>query len=336
MKILYLGPRINIENPVISGGVGVLFEDLLLQMKHEGVEYAVVNTNKLHFKSKLVAYIYILGHFFGKFWKYDHISLHGTYNDYVFIAPVVVFMSKIFNKKVSLRKFAGNMDNLYANSNLIYKILIRYILTHSDINFFETKYLVHYFYKYNQNTFWFPNVRKSTIFRTKKSYNKKFVFMGHVKDEKGIKLLCQVSNLLSNEYTIDIFGSLVDGYTEEYFKHYKLNYKGVVEPSEVTKILSDYDVLILPSYREGYPGVIIEALSVGLVVIATSLDGIKEMINEKMAILIDTGNVQQLQKAIESFDKIKYVQMSEAALMQFKLFDSEIYTKKFLKRISNV
>jgi glycosyltransferase involved in cell wall biosynthesis len=94
--------------------------------------------------------------------------------------------------------------------------------------------------------------------------------------------------------------------------------------------MCQYDVLILPSHREGYPGVIIEALSVGLPIIATNLDGIKEMIDEKCAIFIHPNNPDEICDALSSINIESYPSFAENALICFEKFDSHEQTKKFI------
>ena len=68
----------------------------------------------------------------------------------------------------------------------------------------------------------------------------------------------------------------------------------------VAQWLAAANVLALPSYREGYPNVVIEALSCGRPVIATDVGGIPELVNESSGILVAPRDSQALAKAIEA------------------------------------
>ncbi|PIN81144.1 hypothetical protein COV11_02615, partial [Candidatus Woesearchaeota archaeon CG10_big_fil_rev_8_21_14_0_10_30_7] len=73
-------------------------------------------------------------------------------------------------------------------------------------------------------------------------------------------------------------------------------------------IMKSCTLFILPSYREGTPRVITEALACGLPVIATNIDGIPEQImNEKNGILFSPGDVDFLEKLVvgENWRQIK-------------------------------
>jgi glycosyltransferase involved in cell wall biosynthesis len=115
---------------------------------------------------------------------------------------------------------------------------------------------------------------------------------------------------------------------------YKAVYKNPLTHQEVLEIMYQYDVLVLPSYREGYPGVVIEALSIGLPVIVTNLSGIKEMVDENCAVFIKPGSSDDIVRAIVSFNNENYSVFSTNALKYFEYFDSEQHTIKYLNRIN--
>ncbi len=333
-KFLVLGPMANDnERP---GGFTVSVSIFLYQLEKHKIDFEIINTNKVNYKYKGIALIKIYWLFFKNLRKSSHISLHGSDHDYIYLAPIVVFFSKLFNKTVCLRKLAGSFREEYKNSSALKKAFVRYALSNSNINFFQTKYLVHYFKQFNNNTSWFPTVRmkpKINIDR-KKVYQKRFIYLGHIYPEKGVDLILEVSNLLDDSYHIDLYGPVTDEkYNELLWKKYKnISYKGVLAPDDVMKTLNKYDVLILPSYREGYPGVITEAFSLGIPVIATKLESIMEMVDEGSGILIDVNNVEQLKNAILSFNNRNYKDFSKSALENFEKFDAKIRINEIIEK----
>jgi glycosyltransferase involved in cell wall biosynthesis len=70
---------------------------------------------------------------------------------------------------------------------------------------------------------------------------------------------------------------------------------GTVPPAEVARLMRSSDLLCLPSYMEGRPNVVNEAMASALPVIATRIGGIPDMVEEgKTAFLHDPGNVEEL------------------------------------------
>jgi glycosyltransferase involved in cell wall biosynthesis len=335
-KLLLIGPLENKKDSSKSGGTVVLFELFLHELQEKKIEFDTIDTLKENYPNPFFAFVSIVFKLTRLVKKHEYISLHATANSLVVIGPVVIILSKIFNKKTSIRKFAGNFHEVYQASNIFRKKLIEFVLKNSTINFFETKYLVDYFRQYNKNTFWFPNVRRQYIIPDlPRNFLKRFVYVGTINEEKGIDEIITVSSRLSDEYTLDLYGPILESkYSKELFRKQKVNYLGSLSPADMLKVLNTYDVLVLPSYREGYPGVIIEAFSLGIPVVTTRLEGIAEMVEDyKNGLLIDAGNSEQLFNAIKSFETIDYAQLSYNALKSFKHFDSTVQTNLFLERL---
>lgn len=71
---------------------------------------------------------------------------------------------------------------------------------------------------------------------------------------------------------------------------------------DVPQILSAIDIFVLPSYREGMPRSIIEAMMSGKPVIASNIRGCREeIVNGETGILIEPRNVNELENAIRKF-----------------------------------
>jgi glycosyltransferase involved in cell wall biosynthesis len=208
--------------------------------------------------------------------------------------------------------------------------------------FLETKFLVSFFEKMiNEKTKlkWTPNVRQN-IYKTKpvRSFSKKFVFISQIKKTKGIDEILEVVNTLPAEYTIDIYGPIVEDRYNEVFKRSK-NYYGNLNPSQVITVLNNYDVLLLPTYYngEGYPGIIIEAFSLGIPVITTNWKSIPEIVtNGENGILINIQDTTALKKAILQIDNKLYEKISFNAYKTFsENFDSERINSEIVHLLIN-
>ncbi|AVH69087.1 glycosyltransferase family 4 protein [Nostoc sp. 'Lobaria pulmonaria (5183) cyanobiont'] len=80
----------------------------------------------------------------------------------------------------------------------------------------------------------------------------------------------------------------------------EITFLGWINSEKRDEVLSQADVFILPSYNEGLPLAIVEAMSWSLPVISTPVGGIPELvISNKNGLLVPPGNIQQLSEAME-------------------------------------
>ncbi len=76
---------------------------------------------------------------------------------------------------------------------------------------------------------------------------------------------------------------------------------GVLSPPQVAQQLRQADIFCLPSYTEGSPNVVKEAMASGLPVVATRAGGIPDLVRDNVnGCLYDAGDVNALKKCIAS------------------------------------
>lgn len=326
--ILTIGPRNFRNGDGRTGGIVVLFENWLSYCYKKDVPIKLIDTNKNNYKNKFSAYFSILRQVLLKSRGCEQIFLHGTFNDYLLIAPWALLIGKLTGKKVILRKFAGNFAEAYQNSNRLKRYVLHWTLANSNLLFWETKALVKFGSSINPNSVWFPNVRKSSAFKRpeERPYENRFVFLSRVEKEKGILLLVEAFKHLGNDYSLDVYGPL-NGIKQEELLSSNISYKGIVPSDSVSTVLAEYDVLILPTLwkAEGYPGIIIEAYSVGLPVIASRIGAIPEIVGDsRTGFLIEPGSMNEIVKSVKMFDDNNYSTYASNAMRTFKSFDADI------------
>ena len=120
------------------------------------------------------------------------------------------------------------------------------------------------------------------------SGNRKFIFAGRYERRKGIEELTQVIKGMDNSLTFE-FDFIGDIPELKKITSPKIKYHGTIrDASEIKKIISSCDVLVCPSYAEGMPNVIMEAMARGLAVIASDVGAVAEMVSGENGILIQT------------------------------------------------
>lgn len=124
------------------------------------------------------------------------------------------------------------------------------------------------------------------------------LFLGAINEQKGIFDLLKVINEHKIEWAeklvLHVGGNQEVERLQEYVKEHELNkvvvYEGWVNGEKKVELLNLMDVFILPSYVEGLPIAVLEALSYGKPVITTPIGGIPEVVNEDNGFLFAPGD----------------------------------------------
>lgn len=339
--MLVLGKRTSGSKNV--GGAIVLSEQFLSSLNYYNIEYEFVDLNYRNNYGKLIAFFRINILIVWKAFKSRKIILNYSNNGVLIYLFPLLFISIFNSKKLILRFFGTNFKAFLDSQFKPVQSLIKFVVSRADLVFFEEKNQIKELQSLNKNIQWFPNVRWSPNHLSNKigndMFDGKFIFLGHIRKEKGVDLLLEAKLRLGDLFDLKMFGEKIN-YTcpPHLLPIFSKVYMGVLAQEEVIPELCKYDVLILPSYKEGYPGVIIEAFSVGLPVIASDLQGIQEMTEEHKAsaILIPVDNIEELIKAILYFDKVNYPFHKQNALNAFKQFDATIQMPRIFNLINSL
>jgi glycosyltransferase involved in cell wall biosynthesis len=115
---------------------------------------------------------------------------------------------------------------------------------------------------------------------------------------------------------------------------------GRVAPDEVQRFLQAADFLVLPSYSEGMPQAVLEAMNCGLPVVATRVGGVPEaVIDGETGLLVEAKNVDQLRGAMERMitDKAFRLTAGQKGLTRARaVFDPERNARTFADALSSL
>jgi len=154
----------------------------------------------------------------------------------------------------------------------------------------------------------------------------RLLFVGSLVKPKGIDILLRALSLIDRNIHTTIAGggpeysSLVNlchslNLTE------RVEFIGPVPPSEIPSLMADHQLLVLPSHWEGRPNVVLEAMAAGMPVVATDIDGTRELIEDGVTgFLVPPNNPKLLAKAISALtmDKALLSKMGERARAKIK------------------
>ena len=136
----------------------------------------------------------------------------------------------------------------------------------------------------------------------------KILFVGHNVREKGIFELVEACSSIEN-ITLDIYGpqdDIIHNELNQWIKEHnfegQINFKGLQPQVEVYKAMREATLFVLPTYTEGFPYVIVEAMANGCPIITTPVGAIQEMLtfdNELTGYLVKPKDMSGLRNQIE-------------------------------------
>jgi glycosyltransferase involved in cell wall biosynthesis len=178
-----------------------------------------------------------------------------------------------------------------------------------------------------------------------------FLFIGRLLYDKGVSELVEAFNLLSEDYpnvVLKLIGALDIGnpsaiseaqLKEWLYQNKNIKYLGL--SNNLPEIIAPVDCVVLPSYREGLPKSLLEAMSMAKPIITTNVPGCSQLIDEgKNGILCEARNVLSLFEALRHMVKLQ-VNSRESmgqhgrSLVEQK-YDEQIIVKEYDKLIAQL
>jgi len=136
----------------------------------------------------------------------------------------------------------------------------------------------------------------------------RLVFVGHLVDRKGVDILIEAVDLLKDDFsfTLDIYGEGSEGkkygeMVENKRLSHIVNFKGLINNDRLSKVLPDYTCLILPSRKETFGIVLIEAMACGIPVVVSKVGAAEEIVSQgESGVLVDAFDPASLARGIKS------------------------------------
>ena len=103
----------------------------------------------------------------------------------------------------------------------------------------------------------------------------------------------------------------------------RVNFLGWIDIDELKHIYRVCDIFVMPSYTEGVPRTVLEAMSNGLAVVATRVGGIPEVVEDNgSGIIVERRNVDELKNALRKLilDRSLRERMAKSGLARSRLF----------------
>ncbi len=135
----------------------------------------------------------------------------------------------------------------------------------------------------------------------------RFLFLGRYERRKGIEELNQAINELIKQPGLNAEFQFIGPIPEEKrIAHQQVVYHGEIRSREgVQELMRKCDVLLCPSWSEGMPNVILEAMAAGLAVVATNVGATNVLVSERTGWLLKEPNPLEIQGTLENILRLK-------------------------------
>lgn len=175
----------------------------------------------------------------------------------------------------------------------------------------------------NANVVLLPNpINTSKLPEYNGELKKQVVFLGWAVPTKGLTELVAAWNTVGKEYPdykLVVIGQSKPEYLETLKASVKVDnieFMGEIPHDKAMETVAESEIFILPSYTEGFPNAVVEAMALKKAVIATDVGAIPEMLEDDCGVLIKPKNIDEIVIALRKVlsNKGFRIKLSENAL----------------------
>lgn len=285
--------------------------------------------------------------YFAVFKKYDVLHLQLSERLSFFRKSIILALGKFLGMHVIVHHHGAELIPFYLSSSSVYKKITRYVVNSADINIVLGKvwkdFLVDEIGIDSKKVCIKANSAKDvllnkTVQRTSPWH---FLVLANLSPRKGIgELLDAISMLRKHGFPAKL--TLAGGGEISHYKRICRNLKideyctftGWINSEAAYELLLNSSALVLPSYNEGLPMTIIEALSAKLPIVTTAVGSIPEfLLDEVHCLFVTPGSPEEifnsLKRIAEDSDLRKLLTDNGRNLYESK-FDTESYMQDML------
>lgn len=276
--------------------------------------------------------------------KPDIVHVHFAAGKDFWQKAVFMLISKMFKNKTILHMHSGKFPEFYNTSrrkNLIkrlmhmgdgiivltkgWEVFYREILRCKNIHILNNSIDLEVITRYASHH--------------KRSKTKRMLFVGRIETPKGIyELLWALKKLRDMDIHLYVMGPFMKNEKEiralcdKYGISDKITFLGIILGDERFKYFANADIFVLPSYSEGLPLSILEAMAFGMPVVATDVGAISEVVKKNNGILVRPKDADELSKAIrriiDSMERKDYKESNITVIRE--KYTKQVFEKKLL------
>lgn len=277
--------------------------------------------------------------------EYDILNIH-TSREFLFMKDIKLakFVAKRYRVQTVVTVHVGTVETVFRRIEFFKHILVADINTYVNKMIFLSEEMKKQFINigvkpeicevlYNFHNL-IPVVETQSLSDLSDLH---LLYVGAIHREKGIIELLKALNELSEyDFRLDICGKLTDPSIESEFKRLtnclgnKVKIHGYVSGRSKTELFERADILILPSYHEGLPLVVLEALASGTAIISTPVGATPEILDEKSVLWVEIKSIVDIKNAVIKLllDQKLLSSMKQYNRMVSKQYSLDVHIKK--------
>lgn len=237
--------------------------------------------------------------------KIDIIHVHMSERASIYRKRIIMEYAKIKRTKIILHMHGAEFEILYKQMNKFKQDFVRKTLNFADKIIILGEYWKEFIGELVDEPSKICVVYNAVEVPEKYEYsieNNIILFLGSVSKRKGIYIFLEalknVSNLLQNSFEVKIYGPSVEEDITDKVKRLGLEkwveYGGWLNEIDKKEVLKRSAINVLPSFNEGLPMTILEAMSYGVPTITTTVAAIPEVVNNNNGALVSPGDIEAL------------------------------------------
>ncbi|WP_028449244.1 glycosyltransferase family 4 protein [Chitinibacter tainanensis] len=271
-----------------------------------------------------------------------HMSMNGSF----WRKLLMCLISKVFFAKFVLHLHGSEFKVFFTTSSFFTRCLVIFLFRRSSAVIVLSENWADYI---RESMGIQPVVVNNYVDVRRQLLNRKaghILFLGAFIKRKGIYDLLQAVKVLSQKTCVHLHlcGGGEDEKVQSLIKEMQLEslvtIHGWVGPEKKSILLAECSALVLPSYNEGLPMVIIEALGSEIPLITTPVGGIPDVINDgHNGLLVNPGEIDALSEALYRVltdSKLSAKLAQEGSALYFNFFTSGVVFPKVRRIYSDV
>jgi len=307
-NVVYIGPDYHNHR----GGIGAVLEVYAKHIRPFRFISTYSGKSSFHRLSVYIQAVFKLIYLLVTDRKVKIIHMHSASRGSFFRKSIILLIGKLFGKKTILHLHAAEFKIYYANAGLL-RPYIRFIMNKADAVLCLSENWKQY---YAENF----NIRRLEVINniiepvhhsvkpTERNGRVRLLFLGYIGQRKGIFNLLEVLGANREKFKDNLMLTIGgDGEIDRLKQTLadknlgdEVVYEGWVSGEKKNTLLEQCDIYILPSYNEGLPISILEAMAYSKPIISTFVGGIPEIVKPGYnGWLIEAGDQVALKLAIE-------------------------------------